>query len=363
MSTTALAPVLVAPPAKPHASVVRMLEQWYVACASSALKPGALLNKTIAGVPLVVYRGKGGEAAALLDRCCHRNVPLSRGKVVGEHVQCGYHGWEFDGGGACRVIPGLMAEVESKGRRVASFAVREQQGWIWVFLAPDTEPDREPFHIPYLDEPGYDTVSRTVSAPGTMHATIENALDVPHTAYLHAGLFRGTSEPNEIECVVRRWSDRVEAQFIGEPRPEGLIGRVLSPSGGEVTHYDRFFLPSILQVEYRIGTENHIIVTGACTPVSDFVTELHASVSFNLRLPHWLVKLAGIRIGLKIFGQDAVMLASQTDTIRTFGGEQFVSTEIDVLGGHIWRLMKQAERGEAVADGPQELERTFKLRA
>ena len=37
-------------------------------------------------------------------------------------------------------------------------------------------------------------------------------------------------------------SDRVEAEYLGEPRPEGLAARILSPSGGTVVHFDRFFL-------------------------------------------------------------------------------------------------------------------------
>jgi hypothetical protein len=41
------------------------------------------------------------------------------------------------------------------------------------------------------------------------------------------------------------------------------------------------------------------------------------------------------------------MLKVQTDAVRRFGGEQYVSTDVDLLGGHIWRLLKQAERGDA----------------
>ena len=40
-------------------------------------------------------------------------------------------------------------------------------------------------------------------------------------------------------------------------------------------------------------------------------------------------------------------ISPQTETIKKFGGEQFASTEIDVMGRHIWRLMKAAERGDA----------------
>ena len=35
--------------------------------------------------------------------------------------------------------------------------------------------------------------------------------------------------------------------------PEGLVARILSPSGGVVTHFDRFILPCITEVEYAIG--------------------------------------------------------------------------------------------------------------
>ncbi len=40
------------------------------------------------------------------------------------------------------------------------------------------------------------------------------------------------------------------------------------------------------------------------------------------------------------------MLAAQTETIRRFGGERYTSTELDLLGRGIWRLLRQAERAE-----------------
>jgi hypothetical protein len=167
---------------------------------------------------------------------------------------------------------------------------------------------------------------------------------------LHGGLFRSaTSKRHEIEVVIRRWHDRVEAEYIGEPRPPGLAGRLLAPGGGVVTHFDRFILPSIVQVEYRLGDRSHLCVTSALTPVADFHTRLFAVTSFRLPLPGWLVALFLRPLALRIFQQDAVMLKRQTETIRQFGGEQYMSTEIDVLGPHIYRLLKQAERGEREA--------------
>jgi phenylpropionate dioxygenase-like ring-hydroxylating dioxygenase large terminal subunit len=297
------------------------------------------------GTPLVLFRSSG-RVGALLDRCPHRNVPLSLGRVRSNGLlECRYHGWQFDSSGQCRHIPGLIAREDDQHRAATRFAVREQDGLIWVYAIPDVEPARAPFAMPRATASGYATVVREVEAEATLHAVLENALDVPHTAYLHRGLFRG-GKKNRIEAQVRRYADRVEIQYLGEPRPSGVVGRLLSPSGGTVEHWDRFFLPSIAQVEYRLGTENHFIVTSACTPVEDFRTKLFAVVSFRTRLPAAMVKPILEPVATRIFHQDAEILREQTKNIRRFAGEQFMSTEIDLMGPHIWRLLRQAERAD-----------------
>jgi phenylpropionate dioxygenase-like ring-hydroxylating dioxygenase large terminal subunit len=333
--------------------VARLPDYWYIACRSTDLGEQPL-QCTILGTPIALFRDATGAVGALLDRCPHRNVPLSQGRVVDSgHLECRYHGWQFDVTGTCRFVPGLCSPGDHKGRRVVTFPVREQDGFVWVSGDTDTEPACEPFPLPLTSEQGYTTVVREVEVEASVHAACENALDVPHTAYLHKGLFR-TGQKNKIEAIVRRWRDRVEAEYVGEPRPPGLVGRLLSPSGGTVQHWDRFFLPSIVQVEYRLGRENHILVTTAMTPVADFYTRMFAVISFRVRLPGAVVKRILEPLAMRIFRQDAEILKVQTGSIRRFGGEQFMSTDIDVLGREIWRLLRQAERGEPqpIADEP-----------
>jgi phenylpropionate dioxygenase-like ring-hydroxylating dioxygenase large terminal subunit len=337
---------------KGRASVVRLADAWFIACASSELR-AAPRAETIQDVPLVLFRDAKGKAAALLDRCPHRNVPLSVGTVASDGtLQCAYHGWRFDGGGTCRAIPSLVGEPEAKARAAISFPVIEQDGWVWVYSTPFASadapmPEAKPHRFALLNEPGYTSVHQTVEAEGTMYSAIENALDVPHTAFLHRGLFRSESRGVRLQVKVRRLRDRVEAEYVGEPRPPGLVARILSPSGGIVTHFDRFILPSVAQVEYRIGTENHFLADTVCTPVSDFRTKLHAVVSFRSRVPGEVIAPFVKPLALRVFQQDATILKAQTETVRRFGGEQFASTEIDVLGKHIWRLLRAAERGDA----------------
>lgn len=337
---------------KSHTSVARIADDWYVACRSRDLRssPRAV---TILGIPIVLFRTKAGEAAALIDRCPHRNVPLSAGRVTGERLQCAYHGWEFEKGGACACIPGLATDLDSKGKSAEAFPVREQQDFVWVFATPGGVPGREPFRFPYTGEKGYFHSIQEREVDASVHATAENALDVPHTAYLHGGLFRSSKgRRTTIDVVVTRSAGSVSAEYVGEPRPKGIAARIFAPGGGTVQHVDRFILPSIAQVEYRLGAETQFCVTNALTPVTDFHTRLTIMVSVRLPFPAWLVTPVVRPFLLKIFRQDAKMLALQTATIGTFGGEQFISTQNDVLGPHISRLMKQAEQGEREPAGP-----------
>ena len=330
-------------------NVVRVLDAWYVACQSKDLPGKEPLARPMLGVPLALFRDQEGRAGALLDRCPHRNVPLSLGTVKNGEIVCSYHGWRFACDGALKAIPGLPiitgSELSMPGRRCTSFPTREQDGYVWVWMQPEVTPTSSPFHFEQLSWPGYTTVRWDSDIEGTLHSTLENILDVPHTSFLHGGLFRSEEKKNLIDVVVRRRQHSVEAEFIGEPRPDGIAGRVLSPSGGLVEHFDRFFLPSTAQVEYRLGSENHLVTTTVCTPVSETMTRMHTALSVRTRLPMALVAPFIGPIAWKILAQDKWILKAQTEVVSRFGTETFSSTPIDLLGPHILHLLKKAESG------------------
>jgi phenylpropionate dioxygenase-like ring-hydroxylating dioxygenase large terminal subunit len=302
------------------------------------------------GKRFVLFRDGAGLARALVDRCPHRNVALSRGRVTAEgHIECPYHGWCFDGAGSCVRVPGrVQLDLEPRAPAAQAFEVREDGLFIW--LCPASEgPLAEPFALPHHDEPGFTTVVREVSAEASLFAVVENALDVPHTAILHRGLFRG-GERSRVRVVVRRGADHVEAEYQGEPAPRGVLGRLLALGSGEqsvpVEHWDRFFLPGVLQVEYRLGRRVHFVVTGLCVPTADQRTRLFAVASFRTPLPGRLLALVLLPLARWVFAQDARLLAAQTENVNAFGGEEFASTELDALGPSIWRLLRQAAQAE-----------------
>ena len=73
---------------------------WYVAAWSSELE-GSPIEKKIIGERVVLYRTADGDTVAIGARCPHRFAPLARGKVVGDQIECAYHGLRFNRDGVC----------------------------------------------------------------------------------------------------------------------------------------------------------------------------------------------------------------------------------------------------------------------
>ena len=312
---------------------------WYPVCRSSSLRrrPRAV---TLMDRPLALFRATSGRPAALLDRCAHRNAPLSLGSVQEGCVRCPYHGWTYDGEGRCRDVPGLLVDSSSPTRDVEAHAATEQDGFVWVWGEAGAEPTGRPFPLPKLQG---ETVF-PCDLDCTLHAALENTLDVPHTAFLHRGIFRGV-KPKDLKAVRRNLENGCEVEFVGESVGLGRIQG--GPLASKVfQHWDRFFMPSIAQVEYRVEDWLRIYNTVLHLPVSPFKTRAWFVLQWSSPVPAALIRPIVQLRGRKVLRQDAAMLARQSERTHRFGGERFSSTELDVLGSAIWRLLRQAERAE-----------------
>jgi len=143
--------------------------------------------------PRVLWRGKDGAIHCLVDICPHRGVPLSSGRIVDEGIECGYHGWTFNGGGQCTRIPQLP-EGKSIPRRSCgkAFQVAIRQGIVWLW------PDRSSFgvetDIPISksldDVDEFPVCNYTRDMPYDYSIQVENLLDVAHVHFTHHG-FQG----------------------------------------------------------------------------------------------------------------------------------------------------------------------------
>ena len=103
---------------------------WYVAGWSKDFADD-LRAITITEQNMVLFRASDGELVALEDRCPHRLLPLSKGKRVGDTVQCGYHGMTFGRDGKCVRVPGQDNLPASA--YVDTYPVHEAHGIVWIW--------------------------------------------------------------------------------------------------------------------------------------------------------------------------------------------------------------------------------------
>ena len=105
----------------------------------------------------VLFRDSQGQAHCLSNVCVHRGASLADGKVKGDCVECPYHGWQFNGEGACTRIPSLGSNAAIPSRaKVDSYPVQEKFGLIFAFLGDLPEDERPPImDIPEFGEDGW----------------------------------------------------------------------------------------------------------------------------------------------------------------------------------------------------------------
>ncbi|MCW1922302.1 aromatic ring-hydroxylating dioxygenase subunit alpha [Luteolibacter arcticus] len=325
---------------------------WYIACRSPQIGRGPVA-RTVLGEPLVIFRGQDGKAAALIDRCAHRNLALSRGKVTADGLRCAYHGWSWGSDGHCTKIPSACEPDACQAIRVKSYPVKEHQGFIWVWMGEEKEvPTHEPLHFPWLGEAGWrHFVMERVFEANAFHC-VENFLDVPHTAHVHRGLFRG-EESKEIEIEVTSGEDWIEGEFLGEERMDSWIGKLLVPEGSRIRHVDRFQLPYVTRVDYRMSETRQYVVMSQCTPETEDRTRVFTYLGFRFEPFGGLIRLVFQPFAGAILNQDVEVLRQQTEDLRRTGAPRFLYHETDAIARGIRELLD----GKSLAGRPPERKR------
>jgi phenylpropionate dioxygenase-like ring-hydroxylating dioxygenase large terminal subunit len=164
---------------------------WYVAMWAENLAPEQLVPRTILGEPLVFFRAPDGTASAIEDRCPHRFAPLSRGRwLPSGRIQCGYHGLEIDGSGACVYNPHGNHHIPPAAR-IESYPLVERDSLLWIWMG-DREPDAAavPDFSPFgNDVPALHVGWRDyINIKAGYRLVMDNLLDSSHVNYVHEGI-------------------------------------------------------------------------------------------------------------------------------------------------------------------------------
>jgi phenylpropionate dioxygenase-like ring-hydroxylating dioxygenase large terminal subunit len=297
-----------------------VLRKYWLAVATSK-EVARPIARTVLGAPLVLARSEG-RVFALADRCPHRSSPLSAGRMDGELLRCPYHGWSFDAEGVCRRAPGL-ARGSLPIARVDSYPVREEDGVVFVSLAP---PPRGTLRRS-LD--GFERFHIVREVCAELPDVLENLLDGTHTPLVHAGLLRSVSKTQRFAGTLRL-GDVAEVEYEGESGQAGLVSRLFERA--RTVSLGRFVPPATAEIEYRSARGTELLVAAHVTPIERDRMRVIATVQLRKTRVPVALKRAVLEPILRVIGaQDRRILELQRENRERFGRPRHHVWRADVL--------------------------------
>jgi phenylpropionate dioxygenase-like ring-hydroxylating dioxygenase large terminal subunit len=169
-----------------HDISIYLKNVWYAAAFSDEVNDSPFA-RTLLDTELAIFRQSNGAAVILRDRCPHRFAPLSLGKVIGDELQCPYHGLRFGSSGACTHNPHAKEGGPLKAASVRSYPVLEKYGivWFWPGAVERAYQSLLP-EIAFLTEPErFGVVKGYLHVKGNYQLVVDNLLDLSHAQYIH----------------------------------------------------------------------------------------------------------------------------------------------------------------------------------
>jgi len=167
---------------------------WYCAALSQEIGREPL-GRIFLNEPVVMYRTADGTAVALEDRCCHRRAPLSKGKVEGDRLRCGYHGFLYDATGKVVWVPGQDKVPPNAG--VRSYPLVEKHGWTWIWMGDANRADaRQVPAFYWFDDPRWACSGGYLPMKGNNMLLVDNLLDLSHLPFLHPSTVGSQGDTN-----------------------------------------------------------------------------------------------------------------------------------------------------------------------
>lgn len=291
------------------------------------------LSRELMDKPLAVFLTAGGPAV-LIDRCPHRNMPLSHGQICAGEVECPYHGWRFAGDGRCTLTPG-SEQPARQGAEALPVAVAA--GLVFTTLAKAPQP------FPALPHPvgieGFDTFLWPVRPSRARLAdAIENLLDPAHPHFLHPGIVRSRSARRPVDVTVRITANSAEAIYVENARASAWMPRLLE--GQRVTSIGRFFPPSTGQVAFEGKSGLKLAITVFFVPeAQDRVRPFAHFATPRGAVPAFLKEALLRAFHIPVLAQDQAALRRQAENIQRFGGPRYAIGPLDLLFPAIQQLL------------------------
>lgn len=321
------------------------MNAWYAAAWDVEVKR-ELLPRTIADVPVVLYRKENGAPVALADACWHRLLPLSKGRLDGDRVVCGYHGLQFDDSGRCVYMP--SQETINPSACVRSFPITQKHRFLWIWLGDPALADPE--QVPDLhwnDDPDWVSDGRMIRVKCNYRLVVDNLMDLTHETYVHDSSIGNdavaeapfTVTHSEKTATVTRWMNDIEPppfwrEQLGKP---GAVDR------WQIINFEA---PCTIAIDVGVAPAGSGAPAGDRSKgVNGYVLNTITPETESTCLYFWAfarnydtgnqARTHDLREGVaRIFGEDEIILEAQQKAIEANPDHIFYNLNIDA--GSMW---------------------------
>ncbi len=332
---------------------------WYVASFARDLGDSPLAA-TILGDEVVLWRGADGQPRALENLCPHRFLPLSKGRVRGDNLQCGYHGLTFDGGGGCVGAP--TQDAPPAKCAVRAYPVAERMGLVWIWMGDASRADESEIY----DLPEYHQDDWAVAHGDALDVTAnylllcDNLCDPTHVNYVHPSTL---GNPDEINAPVTHretsWGVLTE-RLTSDSAPTGFI-RAVNNDDSRVDMWQRYLMyaPSTSIIDFGgAGAGTGGFEGGGERRVQIFSCHFMTPVTEDRTIDRWLHVRdfdigddgAGERISEQFriaFAEDKEILEAIQQQEDRHSGRGKIGLDLDASAGLFRRRIDRMIRTEA----------------
>ena len=223
---------------------------WYVAGWSSEFAD-ELRRVTLLEENVVMFRHSKGKVVAMEDLCPHRQLPLSKGKRIGDDIQCGYHGLTFNCEGQCIRIPGQDNLPASA--YVTAYPVHEKHDIVWIWLGDPAKADpSDVFDMPQFTDPNWHAHQGEALHLKSHYLNVaENLVDPAHVSFVHPTTLGNASSEN-VPVKVSTDSEVITAwRWIRDAPPIGFFKNFGDFTGNvDRWHYYYLHLPCTAVIDF-----------------------------------------------------------------------------------------------------------------
>ena len=292
---------------------------WTPVTLATRLRKNKLLPFELAGTKIVLFRDSDGSPRALVDKCPHRGVALSLGKITPDGcIECPFHGWQFDGTGNTRQVP-WNPDAKLDKLQALPIPVVERAGLIWVYTDIGVTAPSEPEISDILLREN--TRVTTVEIDWKTHWTraMENMLDWPHLPFVHAktigrGMLGSAKARMDVNWEEQSWGAKSSITIEGKPQ-EGSLD---------------FRWPNMMNLFIPVP-DNKLVLMSTCVPVNATTTRM-LLVNYRRFLTSPLFDVFFDRMNRRIATEDqAIVESSNPPEIPAARDELSVRTDAPTL--------------------------------